>query len=179
MLKSSAINVANAPDKRQQQNTTQSTTTTVAADTPPLNIQTTPETTSQAPTQTPTVIATENIHQAKTNKENAQVEEDEFINIFSTPVQERGETSYRHVDSFIGQKIILARLEAVRLFVTYAAHKSFPVYQMDVKTTFLNGPMKEEMYVNQPDGFVDPHHPDKVYRLKKALYGLKQASRAV
>ncbi|GKF90998.1 hypothetical protein Tco_0274699 [Tanacetum coccineum] len=99
MLKSSAINVANAPDKCQQQNTTQSTTTTVAADTPPLNIQTTPETTSQAPTQTPTVIATENIHQAKTNKENAQVEEDEFINIFSTPVQERGETSYRHVDS--------------------------------------------------------------------------------
>ncbi|GJR81271.1 retrovirus-related pol polyprotein from transposon TNT 1-94 [Tanacetum coccineum] len=71
----------------------------------------------------------------------------------------------------------VARLEAVRLFVAYAAHKSFPVYQMDVKTTFLNGPLKEEVYVNQPDGFVDPHHPDKVYHLKKALYGLKQAPR--
>nr|GEU89645.1 retrovirus-related Pol polyprotein from transposon TNT 1-94 [Tanacetum cinerariifolium] len=49
---------------------------------------------------------------------------------------------------------------------------------MDVKTTFLNGPLKEEVYVNQRDGFVDPYHPDQVYRLKKALYGLKQAPRA-
>nr|GEY68907.1 retrovirus-related Pol polyprotein from transposon TNT 1-94 [Tanacetum cinerariifolium] len=72
----------------------------------------------------------------------------------------------------------VARLEAVRLFIAYAAHKSFTVYQMDVKTTFLYGPLKEEVYVNQPDGFVDPYHHDKVYRLKKALYGLKQAPRA-
>ncbi|GJU05122.1 retrovirus-related pol polyprotein from transposon TNT 1-94 [Tanacetum coccineum] len=72
----------------------------------------------------------------------------------------------------------VARLEAVRLFIAYAAHKSFLIYQMDVKTTFLNGPLREEVYVNHPDGFVDPHHPDKVYRLKKALYGLKQAPRA-
>nr|GEV19769.1 copia protein [Tanacetum cinerariifolium] len=71
----------------------------------------------------------------------------------------------------------VARLEAVWLFVAYAAHKSFPVYQMDVKTAFLNRPLKEEVYVNHPDGFVDPHHPNKVYRLKKALYGLKQAPR--
>ncbi|GJV09247.1 retrovirus-related pol polyprotein from transposon TNT 1-94 [Tanacetum coccineum] len=49
---------------------------------------------------------------------------------------------------------------------------------MDVKTTFLNGPLKEEVYVAQPDGFVDPDHPEKVYRLRKALYGLKQAPRA-
>ncbi|GJZ56912.1 retrovirus-related pol polyprotein from transposon TNT 1-94 [Tanacetum coccineum] len=69
-------------------------------------------------------------------------------------------------------------LEAVRLFIAYAAHNSFPVYQMDVKTTFLNGPLKEEVYANQPDGFIDPHHPEKVYHLKKALYGLKQAPRA-
>ncbi|GJX29415.1 retrovirus-related pol polyprotein from transposon TNT 1-94 [Tanacetum coccineum] len=72
----------------------------------------------------------------------------------------------------------VARLEAVRLFIAYAAHKSFTVYQMDVKTAFLYGPLKEEVYVNQPDGFVDPYHPDQVYRLKKALYGLKQAPRA-
>ncbi|GJS86239.1 retrovirus-related pol polyprotein from transposon TNT 1-94 [Tanacetum coccineum] len=111
----STVTTADAPNQRQQQHTTPSTSTTVAADTPPLNIQTTPENTSQAPTITPT----ENIIQAETNKEYAQVDEDEFINIFSTP--------------------------------------------------------KEEVHVNQPDGFVDLHYPDKVYRLKKALYGLKQA----
>ncbi|GJR05893.1 retrovirus-related pol polyprotein from transposon TNT 1-94 [Tanacetum coccineum] len=72
----------------------------------------------------------------------------------------------------------VARLEAVRIFVAYAAHKSFPIYLMDVKTTFLNGPLKEEVYIAQPDGFVDPDHPEKVYRLRKALYALKQASRA-
>nr|GEV15650.1 retrotransposon protein, putative, unclassified [Tanacetum cinerariifolium] len=72
----------------------------------------------------------------------------------------------------------IVRLEATRLFVAYAAHKSFIVYQMDIKTIFLYGPLKEEVYLNQPDGFIDPHHPNKVYRLKKALYGLKQAPRA-
>nr|GEX37840.1 Gag-Pol polyprotein [Tanacetum cinerariifolium] len=72
----------------------------------------------------------------------------------------------------------VARMEAVRIFVAYAVHKSFPIYLMDVKTTFLNGPLKEEVYVAQPDGFVDPNHPEKVYRLRKALYGLKQAPRA-
>nr|GEZ80119.1 integrase, catalytic region, zinc finger, CCHC-type, peptidase aspartic, catalytic [Tanacetum cinerariifolium] len=63
-------------------------------------------------------------------------------------------------------------------FIAYAAHKSFPIYQMDVKTAFLNGPLKEEVYVVQLDRFVDPDHPEKVYRLRKALYGLKQAPRA-
>nr|GFA69683.1 retrovirus-related Pol polyprotein from transposon TNT 1-94 [Tanacetum cinerariifolium] len=72
----------------------------------------------------------------------------------------------------------VARLEAVRLFIAYDAHKSFTIYQMDIKTTFLCGPLKEEVYINQPDRFVDPYHPDNVYRLKKALYGLKQAPRA-
>nr|GEV90379.1 hypothetical protein [Tanacetum cinerariifolium] len=224
--KSSAESADDIPNQRQQQHTT------------PLNTQTTPDPTFQ---------------------------NDEFINIFCTPVQDRGETSSRHVDSsnmhrfyqhhpskhrwtkdhpleqIIGnpsQSIKtrrqlesdgemcmfaltvsrteskntkeamadsawiksmqeelhqfdrldegvdfeesfapVARLEVVRLFITYAAHKSFIVYQMDVKTTFLYGPLKEEVYVNQTDGFVDPYHPDKVYRLKKALYGLKQAPR--
>ncbi|GJU29025.1 retrovirus-related pol polyprotein from transposon TNT 1-94 [Tanacetum coccineum] len=72
----------------------------------------------------------------------------------------------------------VARLEAVRIFVAYATHKSFPIYQMDMKTAFLNGPLKEEVYVAQPEGFVDPDHPEKVYLLRKALYGLKQAPRA-
>nr|GEZ00974.1 retrovirus-related Pol polyprotein from transposon TNT 1-94 [Tanacetum cinerariifolium] len=72
----------------------------------------------------------------------------------------------------------VARLEAVRIFIAYVAHKSFPIFQMDVKTAFLNGPLKDEVYVAQPDGFVDPDHPEKVYRLRKALYGLKQAPKA-
>ncbi|GJR40160.1 retrovirus-related pol polyprotein from transposon TNT 1-94 [Tanacetum coccineum] len=305
--KSSAVHAADNPDKRQQHNTTHTSTTTDVADPPPLNIHST----HQTPTQVPTVTAPENIIQAETNTENAQFDDDEFINIFSTPVQEQGETSSRHVDSsnmhtfyqhhpsaqrwtkdhpleqVIGnpsqsirtrrqletdgemcmfaltvsrtepknikeamadsawiesmqeelhqfdrldvwelvdrplcKNVInlkwlwknkrdeentvirnksrlvakgyaqkegidfeesfapVARLEAVRLFIAYAAHKSFTVYQMDVKTTFLYGPLKEEVYVNQPDGFVDPYHPDQVYRLKKALYGLKQAPRA-
>ncbi|GJU81231.1 putative reverse transcriptase domain-containing protein [Tanacetum coccineum] len=70
------------------------------------------------------------------------------------------------------------RLKAVCIFVAYAAHKSFPIYQMDVKTTFPNGPLIEEVYVAQLDGFVDPDHPEKVYHLRKAVYGLKQAPRA-
>ncbi|GJY15585.1 retrovirus-related pol polyprotein from transposon TNT 1-94 [Tanacetum coccineum] len=217
------------------------------------------------------VHAADNPDKPETNTENAQFDDDEFINIFSTPVQERGETSSCHVDSsnmhtfyqhhpsaqcwtkdhpleqVIGNhsqsvrtrrqletdgeicmfalsvsrtkpknikeamvdsswiKSIqeelhqfdqlegyaqkegidfeesfapVARLEVVRLFIAYAANKSFTVYQMDVKTTFLYGHLKEEVYVNQRDGFIDPYHPDKVYRLKKALYGLKQAPRA-
>ncbi|GKF87473.1 retrovirus-related pol polyprotein from transposon TNT 1-94 [Tanacetum coccineum] len=69
----------------------------------------------------------------------------------------------------------VARLEAVRIFVAHVTHKSFPIYQMDVKMAFLNGPLKEEVYVAQPEGFIDPDHPEKVYLLRKALYGLKQA----
>nr|GEX22396.1 retrovirus-related Pol polyprotein from transposon TNT 1-94 [Tanacetum cinerariifolium] len=184
-------------------------------------------------------------------EEYAQVENDEFINIFYTLVQDKGETSSRHVDfsnmhtfyqchpskhrwtkdhpleqvignpsqsvrtrrqlesdgeicMFALTNIVIrnksrlvakgyaqkegvdfeesfapvARLEVVQLFIAYAAHKSFTVYQMDVKTAFLYVPLKEEVYVNQPDGFVDPYHPDKVYHIKKALYGLKQAPKA-
>ncbi|KAJ9559888.1 LOW QUALITY PROTEIN: hypothetical protein OSB04_005048 [Centaurea solstitialis] len=72
----------------------------------------------------------------------------------------------------------VARIEAIRMFLAYAAHKDFTVYQMDVKTAFLNGVLKEEVYVSQPEGFVDKDYPDHVYILDKALYGLKQAPRA-
>ncbi|GKA38466.1 retrovirus-related pol polyprotein from transposon TNT 1-94 [Tanacetum coccineum] len=67
--------------------------------------------------------------------------------------------------------------QAVRIFLAFAAHMNMIVYQMEVKTTFLNGSLREEVYVSQPDGFVDPENPNHVYKLKKALYGLKQAPR--
>ncbi|GJR16791.1 retrovirus-related pol polyprotein from transposon TNT 1-94 [Tanacetum coccineum] len=69
-------------------------------------------------------------------------------------------------------------MEAIRIFLAYAVHKGFTVYQMDVKTAFLHGSLKEDVYVCQPEGFIDADIPSHVYKLKKALYGLKQASRA-
>nr|GEV11550.1 retrotransposon protein, putative, unclassified [Tanacetum cinerariifolium] len=72
----------------------------------------------------------------------------------------------------------VARMEAIRIFLVYAAHKSFTVFQMDVKTAFLHGSLKEDVYVCQPKGFIDADYPSHVYKLKKALYGLKQAPRS-
>nr|GEW80773.1 copia protein [Tanacetum cinerariifolium] len=71
----------------------------------------------------------------------------------------------------------VARIQAIRLFFTYAAHKDFTFFQMDVKTSFLNGILKEKAYVAQPPGFFNKQYPDHVYALNKALYGLKQAPR--
>nr|GEY45392.1 hypothetical protein [Tanacetum cinerariifolium] len=71
----------------------------------------------------------------------------------------------------------VARLEAIRIFLAYAAYKNMVIYQMDVKTVFLNGNLREEVYVSQPDAFVEQDNPNHVYKLKKALYGLKQAPR--
>nr|GEV54415.1 hypothetical protein [Tanacetum cinerariifolium] len=72
----------------------------------------------------------------------------------------------------------VARMEAIRIFLEYATHKSFTVFQMDVKTAFLHGSLKEDVYVCQPEGFIDADNPSHIYKLKKALYGLKQAPRA-
>ncbi|GKA34659.1 retrovirus-related pol polyprotein from transposon TNT 1-94 [Tanacetum coccineum] len=124
-----------------------------------------------------------NVHAEENNNNQA-----EFTNPFCTPVQENVESSLRNIAKGYAQEegidfkesfAPVARLEVVRIFVrSCALTRLFPIYQMDVKTAFLNGPLKEEVYVAQPDGFVDPDHPDKVYRLRKALYGLKQAPRA-
>ncbi|GKB60135.1 retrovirus-related pol polyprotein from transposon TNT 1-94 [Tanacetum coccineum] len=70
---------------------------------------------------------------------------------------------------------LIARLKVIRIFLAFAAHMNMVVYQMDVKIAFLNGILREEVYVSQPNGFVDPENPNHVYRLKKALYGLKHA----
>nr|GFB12040.1 Gag-Pol polyprotein [Tanacetum cinerariifolium] len=107
--KYSVVTTTDASNLCQQQHTTPSTSTTIAADTPSLNIQTTLETTCQEPTQAPTITATENINQAETITKNAQVEDDEFINIFCTPVQERGETSSLQVIRNLSQSIISRR----------------------------------------------------------------------
>nr|GEV49642.1 retrotransposon protein, putative, unclassified [Tanacetum cinerariifolium] len=73
---------------------------------------------------------------------------------------------------------LVARIEAIRIFIANVAHKNMNIYQMDVKTAFLNGELKEEVYVSQLEGFVDQDNPSHVYKLKKALYGLKKAPRA-
>nr|GEU79805.1 hypothetical protein [Tanacetum cinerariifolium] len=170
---SSAVYTANAPDKRQQQNTTPSTSVTVDVDMSPLIISTPTEPTIQAPTQEPTVTTSENINQAdiqsETQEENVMADEDKFINIFSTQTKDHPLV-----------QVIRNPTQPVRTRQQLDTDGEMCMFalSMDVKITFLNGPLKEEVYVNQPDGFVDSHHPDKVYRLKKALYGLKQPPRA-
>ncbi|GKF08444.1 putative ribonuclease H-like domain-containing protein [Tanacetum coccineum] len=73
----------------------------------------------------------------------------------------------------------VARIEAISLFLAFASYIGFTVYQIDVKSAFLYGTIKEEVYVHQPLGFVDPAHPNKVYKVIKALYGLHQAPKAI
>ncbi|GJS61024.1 retrovirus-related pol polyprotein from transposon TNT 1-94 [Tanacetum coccineum] len=130
---------------------------------------------------------------AKENNDNQaedpQSQQDEFTDSFCTSDEDqtvihnkarlvaKGYAQEEGID-FEESFSLVARLEDVWIFVAYVAHKSFPIYHMDVKTAFLNRLLKEEVYVAQPDGFVDPDHPEKVYRLRKALYGLNQAPRA-
>nr|GEY30906.1 integrase, catalytic region, zinc finger, CCHC-type, peptidase aspartic, catalytic [Tanacetum cinerariifolium] len=95
-------------------------------------------------------------------------------------------TKYHPLDQVIGDlsKPVMTRqrlhadYKAVRMFIAYAAHKNITIFQMDVKPAFLIEPLKEKVYVNQPEGFIDPEFPNHVYRLKKSLYGLKQAPHA-
>ncbi|GJW13098.1 retrovirus-related pol polyprotein from transposon TNT 1-94 [Tanacetum coccineum] len=159
--KSSAVNVADAPDERQQQTTTQSSTITV---------QEQGETSSR-------FVGSSNMHtfyqrhpsEHRWTKDHPleQVNENPSQSIrIRRQLETDGEMCMFALTSFA----LVARSEAVQLFVAYVAHKSFPVYQMDIKITFLYGPLKEEVYVNQPDGFVDPYHPDQVYHLKKWHY---------
>ena len=72
----------------------------------------------------------------------------------------------------------IARMEGVRILLAYATYKGFKVYQMDVKSAFMNGILEEEVYIEQPKGFADEHNANMVCKLHKALYGLKQAPRA-
>ena len=74
---------------------------------------------------------------------------------------------------------LVARLEAIWMIVAYATHHNFKLYQMDVKSAFLNGPIQEQVYVEQPPGFEGPKFPKHIYKLQKALCGLKQAPRAL
>nr|GEY78281.1 retrovirus-related Pol polyprotein from transposon TNT 1-94 [Tanacetum cinerariifolium] len=102
----------------------------------------------------------------------ALVDNNPIINVFapepSSYASSSGDESFAPV----------ARIEAIRIFIANAASKNITIYQMDVKTAFLNGELKEEVYVSQPKGLFDPDHPTHVYRLKMALYGLKQAPQA-
>ena len=72
----------------------------------------------------------------------------------------------------------VARLESIRILLAIGSHLNFKLYQMDVKSAFLNGMLQEEVYVKQPKGFINPHRSDDVYKLKRALYGLKQTPQA-
>ena len=88
--------------------------------------------------------------------------------------------SYTQIEEIDFEKIFapVARLEAIRITLAFASYKNFKLFQMDVKSAFLNGFIEEEVYVEQPPGFVDFIHLNFIFKLDKALYGLKQAPRA-
>ncbi|GJY53553.1 putative nucleotidyltransferase, ribonuclease H [Tanacetum coccineum] len=89
----------------------------------------------------------------------------------------RGHLRTRGIYSGVTTNALVAKIEAIRIIIANAANKNMTIYQMDVKTGLLNGQLREEVYVTQPEGFVDQDNPTHVYKLKKVLYGLKQAPR--
>ncbi|GJT92847.1 retrovirus-related pol polyprotein from transposon TNT 1-94 [Tanacetum coccineum] len=99
-------------------------------------------------------------------------------NLTSVKMLEARTSSRSYHDNYFEVDLQVSRLEAIRIFIAYVAHKNMTVYQMDIKTAFLNGILREEFCVTQLNGFVDQDNPNHVYNLKKALYGLKQALRA-
>nr|GEX10656.1 integrase, catalytic region, zinc finger, CCHC-type, peptidase aspartic, catalytic [Tanacetum cinerariifolium] len=109
----------------------------------------------------------------------AQADNDRFVTVFapepSFEESSSGDVSSEEGINFEESFAPVAWLKAIRIFIANAASKNMIIYQMDVKSAFLNGELKEEVYVSQPEGFVDPDHPTHVYLLKKALYGLNQA----
>nr|GEX26350.1 integrase, catalytic region, zinc finger, CCHC-type, peptidase aspartic, catalytic [Tanacetum cinerariifolium] len=119
------------------------------------------------------------------------VDHNPFVNVFASEHHSEASSSgdisstespygYRQEEGidFEESFATMARIEEIRIFIANAASRNMNIFQMDVKTAFLNGELKEEVHVSQPEVFVDPDHPTHVYRLKKALYGLKQAPRA-
>nr|GFA09062.1 hypothetical protein [Tanacetum cinerariifolium] len=146
--------------------------TTVDQDAPsPSNSQTTPEPQSS--------IIPNDVEDDNHDLDVAHMNTDPF---FGIPILEVSSDQSSSADSIHTEGIdfeesfaSVARLEAIRIFLAYAAHKNMVVYQMDVKTAFLKGNLREEVYVSQQDGFIDPNNHNHVYKLKKALYGLKQA----
>nr|GEZ78475.1 retrovirus-related Pol polyprotein from transposon TNT 1-94 [Tanacetum cinerariifolium] len=169
-----------------------STTSTTIADTAP-----TPTNSSSHATNIP--ITSQDIDELNSN---AMVDGNTFVNLFANSSTSAAESSssqnhdeeqtvirnksrlvvkgYRQEEGIDFEESFapVARMEAIRIFLAYAAHKSFLVFQMDVKAAFLHGSLKEYVYVCQPEGFINADHPSHVYKLKKALYGLKQALRA-
>nr|GEW09014.1 hypothetical protein [Tanacetum cinerariifolium] len=104
------------------------------------------------------------------NVPNAMFDANTFVNPFATSSTSAAESSSsQYVDPSN-----LHTMEAIKIFLAYAAHKLFSVFQMDVKTAFLHGLLKEDVYVCQPEGFIDADHPSHIYKLKNALYGLKR-----
>ncbi|GJR48587.1 retrovirus-related pol polyprotein from transposon TNT 1-94 [Tanacetum coccineum] len=142
--------------------------------------------TSQTPQESQSLVIPSRVEEQFQNIKVAHLDNDPFFGVLipepnskesSSRLVARGYHQEEGVD-FEESFAPVARLEVVRIFIAYVAHKNMTVYQMDVKTAFLNSILREEVYVFQPDEFVDQDNPNHVYKLKKALYGLKQAPRA-
>ncbi|GKB74026.1 retrovirus-related pol polyprotein from transposon TNT 1-94 [Tanacetum coccineum] len=105
-----------------------------------------------------------------------------YFDVFLTSVEpknfKQAMTEPSWIDAMQEEIHEFQRLEVWELVSSNAAHKNMKIYQMDVKTAFLNRELKEEVYISQPEGFVDQDNPSHVYKLKNALYSLKQAPRA-